>query len=129
MGAIVILDKRAKRAHVGDPAQEAAEGAKPMKPAKQPAVYILASRRNGTIYVGVTSGLFGRIAIHQQDLIDGFTKRYGVHRLVYFELLNTMPEAIVREKQIKKYGRSRKITMIEAGNPAWKDLYEAEFGS
>ena len=99
-----------------------------MRPAKQPAVYILANRRNGAIYVGVTSGLFSRIAVHQQDVIDGFTKRYGVHRLVYFELLNTMPEAIAREKQIKKYGRAQKIALIEAGNPAWKDLYEAEFG-
>jgi len=94
---------------------------------KQPAVYILASRRNGTVYTGVTSGLFGRIAVHQQDLIDGFTKRYGVHRLVHFELFDTMPEAITREKQIKKYGRARKLALIETGNPGWADLYEGEF--
>jgi putative endonuclease len=128
----VILGKRATRAHAGDPAQEAAGGVNLMyeqRNTKQPAVYIVASRRNGTIYTGVTSGLFGRIAIHQQDLIDGFTKRYGVHRLVYFELFDTMPEAISREKQIKKYGRQRKIALIETKNPAWTDLYVVEFGA
>jgi len=95
---------------------------------KEPAVYILASKRNGTLYVGVTSGLFGRVAVHKQDIIDGFTKRYGVHILVCFEMFDTMPEAIAREKQIKKYGRARKIGLIEAANPDWKDLYAAEFG-
>jgi putative endonuclease len=96
---------------------------------KDPAVYILASRRNGTIYTGVTSKLFSRIAVHQQDIWDGFTKRYGVHRLVYFEHLNQMDEAIAREKQIKKWGRARKIAFIEKSNPAWKDLYPINFGA
>ncbi len=91
---------------------------------KHPAVYILASKRNGTLYIGVTSDLAGRISIHKQDLIDGFTKRYGVHVLVYYEFCDTMPEAIAREKQLKKFLRAKKIALIEARNPGWHDLYE-----
>ena len=94
-----------------------------MKP-KRPAIYILANKRNGTLYVGVSSDLAGRIAIHKQDLVEGFTKRYGVHTLVYFESFTTMPEAIAREKQLKKFSRVKKIALIEAQNPEWLDLYD-----
>jgi putative endonuclease len=75
---------------------------------KQPAVYILASRRNGTLYTGVTSDLPNRTTLHKQDLIEGFTKRYGVHLLVYYEMHPTMPAAILREKRIKKWYRAWK---------------------
>ena len=91
---------------------------------KRPAIYILASRRNGTLYIGVTSDLPGRVSVHKHDLVDGFTKRYGVHNLVYYELFDTMPDAIAREKQLKKFSRARKITLIESGNPNWLDLYD-----
>lgn len=91
---------------------------------KCPAVYILASRRNGTLYIGVTSDLAGRISIHKQDLVDGFTKKYGVHILVYFEFFDTMPDAIAREKKLKNISRQKKMALIEAGNPEWVDLYE-----
>jgi putative endonuclease len=90
---------------------------------RHPAVYILASRRNGTLYVGVTSDLIGLVSMHKQHLIDGFTKRYMVTTLVYVEWLDTMPDAIRREKQIKKLGRAAKIAMIEADNLLWRDLY------
>ena len=79
--------------------------------------------RNGTLYIGVTSDLASRISIHKQDLVDGFSKRYGVHALVYYELFNTMPEAIAREKQLKKYPRLKKLALVEANNPNWADLY------
>ena len=95
-----------------------------MRKQKCPAVYILASKRNGTLYIGVTSDLSGRISIHKQDLVEGFTKRYGVHILVYYEFFDTMTEAIAREKQLKKYSRARKIALIEARNHEWRDLYE-----
>ena len=84
---------------------------------KQPAVYMLASRRNGTLYTGVTSDLAKRIWEHRNDIVEGFTKRYGVHSLVYFELHDDMPEAIRREKQIKKWNRAWKIELIERTNP------------
>ena len=93
-----------------------------MRP-KEPAVYILASRRNGTLYVGVTSDLPGRVSIHKQDLVAGFTKRYGVHVLVYYEYLPSMQEAIAREKSLKKVSRAQKMALIEARNPEWADLY------
>ena len=89
----------------------------------QPAVYILASRRNGTLYVGVTSELAKRVYEHKHDLADGFTKKYGVHQLVYFELAEDMLSVIAREKQIKKWNRAWKITLIERENPEWRDLY------
>jgi putative endonuclease len=91
---------------------------------KQPAVYILASGRNGTLYVGVTSDLQKRIWEHKNDLIEGFTKRYGVHRLVYYELHEEMVSAITREKQIKKWKRDWKLNLIESQNPDWNDLWE-----
>jgi putative endonuclease len=90
---------------------------------EQPAVYILASRRNGTLYTGVTSDLLKRIWEHRSGLVEGFTKRYGVHRLVYFEIHDYMTEAIRREKQIKKWRRAWKIDLIERTNPQWHDLW------
>ncbi len=92
-------------------------------PNMQPAVYILASQRNGTLYTGVTSGLVKRVWEHQNDFIESFTKRYGVHYLVYFELHSDMKSAITREKQIKKWNRAWKIRLIETSNPDWRDLW------
>jgi putative endonuclease len=94
---------------------------------KQPAVYILASQRNGTIYVGVTSNLLGRMHQHREGLADGFTKRYGVKRLVWFEPHETMELAITREKQLKNWRRAWKLELIERDNPTWRDLAE-DFG-
>ena len=91
---------------------------------KEPAVYILASKRDGTLYVGVTSDLRKRIWEHKNDLEEGFTKKYGIHCLVYFELHGDMSVAIMREKQIKKWNRAWKIELIEQTNPQWKDLWE-----
>ena len=91
--------------------------------AKQPAVYILASKRNGTLYIGVTSDLVKRVWEHKSDLVQGFTHRYGVHMLVYCEMHHTMLAAIQREKQLKKWNRSWKLQLIEKGNPRWKDLF------
>ena len=91
---------------------------------KQPVVYILARERNGTLYIGVTSDLQQRVWEHKNDLVEGFTKRYGVHRLVYYELHNDMVSAISREKQMKKWNRTWKLELIERQNPGWKDLWE-----
>jgi len=91
--------------------------------ANQPAVYILASERNGTVYTGVTSDLVKRVWEHKQDFVEGFTKQYNVHILVYFELHDEMTQAIQREKQIKKWNRSWKLRMIELKNPNWRDLW------
>ena len=90
---------------------------------KQPAAYILASRRNGTLYIGVTSDLVKRIWEHKNDLVDGFTKTYGVHMLVYYELHGDMHAAIAREKALKKWNRAWKIELIEEKNPQWRDLW------
>ena len=95
---------------------------------KQPAVYILASRRNGTLYTGVTSDLLKRIWEHRSGLAEGFTKRYGVHRLVYFEIHDYLTEGIRREKQIKKWRRAWKIDLIERTNPQWHDLWPTIVG-
>ncbi len=95
---------------------------------KQPAVYILASKRNGTLYTGVTSNLIKRIWEHKNGLIEGFTKKYRVHQLVYFELHENMPSAIAREKQIKKWNRDWKIEIIEKENPEWEDLWPRILG-
>jgi putative endonuclease len=95
---------------------------------KNPCVYILASRRNGTLYIGVTSDLFQRVALHKQNLIEGFTKRYRVHRLVYYETHPTMEAAIRREKQLKEWRRAWKIRLIESMNPEWIDLFEEATG-
>jgi len=91
---------------------------------RQPAVYILASKPNGTLYIGVTSDLVKRAWEHKNDSVDGFTKRYGVHRLVYYELHGDMLSAITREKQLKKWNRAWKLELIEGQNPDWKDLWE-----
>jgi putative endonuclease len=90
----------------------------------QPCVYLLASRRNGTLYVGVTSDLSRRISEHRADTIEGFTKRYRVHGLVYAEFHATMEEAILREKRIKTWRRAWKLLLIEEANPTWRDLYD-----
>ncbi len=90
---------------------------------KQPAVYILASRRNGTLYTGVTSDLVRRVYEHKNDVVEGFTKKYRVHHLVYFELHEEMIPAITREKQIKKWNRKWKLSLIEKDNPQWRDLF------
>ena len=92
---------------------------------KQPAVYILASQRNGTLYIGVTSDLIKRIWEHKHDMAEGFTKKYAVHSLVYFELHADMSAAIAREKQLKKWKRAWKLRMIEEKNPDWSDLYHS----
>ncbi len=85
-------------------------------------VYILASRKNGTLYIGVTSNLYKRVYEHKQDLVDGFTKRYNVHNLVWYEVHQDIREAITREKQIKKWVRRWKLQLIEKTNPEWEDL-------
>jgi putative endonuclease len=90
---------------------------------KQPAVYILASGHSGTLYVGVTSDLVQRVWQHRNDVAEGFTRRYQVHILVYFELHQDMYQAIQREKQIKKWNRAWKIQIIEKTNPTWCDLW------
>ena len=91
---------------------------------KQPCVYILASGRNGTLYVGVTSNLQGRVWQHRNEVVDGFTKKYGVHALVWYEPHETMESAILREKQLKAGSRARKLALIEAFNPHWRDLMD-----
>ncbi|MFC1840226.1 GIY-YIG nuclease family protein [Thermodesulfobacteriota bacterium] len=91
---------------------------------RQPAVYILASKRNGTIYVGVTSDLVKRVWEHRNNVTDGFTKKYDVHKLVWYEIHSTMESAINREKRIKKYNRKWKLDLIEKMNPDCMDLYE-----
>ena len=90
---------------------------------KIPCVYMLASQRNGTLYVGVTSNLAGRVWQHKNDVVEGFTKTYGVHRLVWYERHDSMESAILREKQLKAGSRARKVALIEANNPDWLDLY------
>ncbi|MCB1575623.1 MAG: GIY-YIG nuclease family protein [Xanthomonadales bacterium] len=91
--------------------------------ARLPCVYILVSRRNGTLYVGVTSNLPARVWQHRTDALDGFTKRYRVHDLVWFELHESMESAIGREKAIKEWKRAWKVELIQASNPDWCDLY------
>ena len=91
---------------------------------KQPAVYMMANKRNGAIYTGVTSNLIQRAWQHREGVADGFTKRYGCKMLVWFEMHDNMEAAIVREKQIKGGSRKKKIALIEAANPQWKDLFD-----
>ena len=90
---------------------------------KQPAVYLLASKKNGTLYLGITSNLIARIWQHREHLAEGFTKQHDVTKLVWFELCDSMEAAIQREKQVKKWNRQWKINMIERGNPGWRDLW------
>lgn len=87
-------------------------------------VYILSSRRNGTLYIGVTSDLVGRVWAHKEGLVEGFTKKYQVKQLVYVEEYEDAQSAIAREKQLKKWNRSWKIELIEEQNPRWADLYD-----
>jgi putative endonuclease len=91
---------------------------------KQPAVYILASKRNGTFYVGVTLDLVKRIWEHKNNMVEGFTKNYIVHRLVWYELHASMESAIMREKRLKDWKRAWKLRLVESKNPVWVDLYE-----
>ena len=90
---------------------------------KRPAVYVLASRRNGTLYIGVTSDLVKRGWRRKNGMTGGFTEKYNVHDLVYYERLEGMESAIIREEQMKKWRRAWKIELIEKFNPAWKDLW------
>lgn len=90
---------------------------------KLPCVYILASQRNGTLYAGVTSNLVQRIWQHKNDQAEGFTKKYKVHTLVWYEAHETMESAIAREKSLKEWQRTWKLELIEADNPEWRDLY------
>ncbi|MBJ6122088.1 GIY-YIG nuclease family protein [Sphingomonas mollis] len=93
-----------------------------MRETFQPCVYILASRRHGTLYIGVTSNLLARIVQHREGLIPGFTQRYGVRQLVWYEMHDTMDAAILREKRMKEWRRAWKIDLIEARNEQWDDL-------
>ncbi len=87
-------------------------------------VYILANKRNGTLYIGVTNDLIKRVYEHRNNLLEGFTKRYSVHKLVYYEETNDINGAIKREKQLKKWNRKWKLELIENKNPKWEDLYK-----
>ncbi len=95
---------------------------------KQPCTYILCSRRNGILYVGVMSALPLRMFQHVQGLVDGFTKRYGIKQLVYYEMHETMPEAIAREKQLKSWRRAWKVKLIMSVNPEWVNLFDESSG-
>jgi putative endonuclease len=90
---------------------------------KQPCVYMLSSQRNGTLYIGVTSDLIKRVYQHRMGMADGFTKRYGIHDLVWYEIHEMMESAILREKQLKKWSRIAKIRLIEQQNSNWQDLW------
>ena len=90
---------------------------------KQSYIYIMASKINGTLYIGVTRDLIKRVYEHKNNLTDGFTKRYQVHNLVYYEISENIEQAIIREKQLKKWRRQWKINLIEKDNPEWQDLY------
>ena len=91
---------------------------------KQYYVYILASKRNGTLYIGVTNNLLKRVSEHKSNIIEGFTKKYNVHDLVYYETHNDIYDAITREKRMKKWKRQYKMNLIEKLNPDWTDLYK-----
>jgi len=86
-------------------------------------IYILANKKNGTLYIGITNNLIRRIYEHKNDLIDGFSKKYGIHNLVYYESYNDVRDALNRETQMKKWNRKWKIELIEKSNPEWNDLY------
>ncbi len=87
-------------------------------------VYILASKKNGTLYIGITNDLIKRVYEHKNNLIEGLTEKYSVHKLVYYEETGDINSAIKREKQLKKWNRNWKLELIEKKNPNWKDLYE-----
>ena len=90
---------------------------------EHPAVYIMASGRNGTLYIGVTNNLVGRVWKHRNDQMDGFTKQYRVHTLVWYEMHESMTAAILREKRLKHWNRQWKLNLIEKRNPQWDDLW------
>ena len=92
---------------------------------KKPPVYMMASKPKGTLYIGVTSNLHQRIWQHKNEVVDGFTKKYSTHTLVYYEVDETMESAILREKQLKHFKREWKIELIHEQNPNWEDLYDA----
>ncbi len=96
---------------------------------RQPCVYILASRPRGTLYTGVTSDLCRRLSQHRHGMVDGFTKKYGVKRLVWYEPHGSMESAILREKRIKKWKRRWKIELVMTSNPEWADLFESVCGT
>ena len=87
-------------------------------------VYILASKKNGTLYIGVTNNLLKRVYEHKNNLVEGFTQKYDVHNLVYYEIFRSIQDAITREKNIKKWKRKWKMELIEESNPNWEDLYD-----
>jgi len=91
-------------------------------------VYMMASKKNGTLYVGVTSDLVKRVYEHKQGIVESFTKKYGIHQLVWYEYHAAISEAILRERQIKKWKRAWKIELIEKNNPLWRDLYDDIIG-
>ena len=91
---------------------------------KAPCVYVLANKPNGTLYIGVTSNLVQRVWQHKNDLVEGFTKRYGIHRLAWYEAHENMESAITREKMLKRWKRAWKIRLIQEANPKWSDLYD-----
>lgn len=95
---------------------------------KRPCIYILASAADGILYIGVTSDLSGRMAKHDQGLISGFTKTYGVKMLVYYEFFETMAEAIAREKRLKEWQRAWKVRLILSMNPQWQNLFDPATG-
>lgn len=90
---------------------------------KQPAVYIMANKRNGTLYIGVTSDLVKRVWEHNNNIVKEFTQKYSIHRLIYYERHGSMEAAISREKQLKKWNRSWKLQLIEENNPECNDIY------
>ena len=94
---------------------------------KQPAIYIMASKRNGTLYTGVTSNLIRRVYEHKEALVDGFSKKYNCKMLVYYEGFDDMESAITREKQLKGGSRKKKLDLINKLNPEWRDLYDEVF--
>jgi len=91
---------------------------------KQPCVYMLASKKNGTLYIGVTSNLIKRVWEHRNNVVTGFTQKYHVHNLVWYELHEEMTSAIIRGKRLKKWRRAWKVELIEKDNPGWTDLYQ-----
>ena len=95
---------------------------------KTPCVYLMASKRDGILYIGVTSSLADRVSVHKQDLFEGFTKKYRVHTLVYYEMHETMEQAIERESRLKKWKRAWKVRLIQEMNPEWLDLFDENSG-
>ena len=107
------------------PATHELEKTKMSEPPPTAAVYMMASRMHGTLYVGVTSDLIARVVQHREGLLEGFTKRYGIKRLVWYEHHESIVPAIQREKSLKKYRRNWKINLVERDNPRWEDLFPA----